>query len=139
MLFSLAHADVVHADPAVLDAAPVGAVNFELCQNLNFIACAQAADCFVAGAGAAADIDVVAGDNTGACTVSFGAIDVNIVQRDPALVGAAPTVDLLQNIDACAGCIAADTAVTGAGAAADVQALAQDDALAVLAPLSPFL
>mgnify|MGYP000924304333 CR=1 FL=1 len=130
---ALADFHVVHGDPALIGAAPHGIVDGELGVDFYAVALAIGADNIVVGARAAADVHVAAGYGAGACAVTGGAVDVDIVQADPAVLGAAPggvaNLDLLQNVDAGQVAIALHGVVFGARAAADVQGGAGDQAL----------
>ena len=124
---------VVHGDPALVGAAPLGGAEGELCVDLNGIALVIGADDIVAGARAAADVDVAAGNGAGACALAGGAVDVDVIQADPPVLGAAPggvaDLDLLQNVYTGHAGIVGHGVVVGARAAADVQSGAGDDAL----------
>ena len=120
-----ADAYIVHADPALFRAAPGHIVDGKLRQNLDLVTAAYRADRIILGARAAADVDIITGNRTGSRAVTLGAVDVNIVQADPAILGAAPgrsvQGDLLQNIDSRQLTLSRHRLIGGARAAADIQ------------------
>ena len=120
MLWNLAHGHIVHADPALAGAAPGLFADLEDRQDLDGIAAVGHALALVSSAGAGADIHIVTGNGSGARAFALGAVNIDVIHADPAVLGAGPggfaDLDLLQNVDAVAVVQALDPVVVGAGA-----------------------
>ncbi len=127
------YVNVIQADPAVFDVAPFGVANLKDEQNGNLIIFFQRTDGIVLGAGTAADVQLVSSDIAFQLFIAAGAIHIDILHGDPAVLGAAPggaiVGELLQNHDPVAIIQGTDRSIVRAGTAADVQVAASDDAL----------
>ena len=83
----------------------------------------------IAGAGTAADVQLIAGDDTLGGLLAGGAILIDIIQADPAVLGTAPVSALFQDLHAGAGLQSADTLAVSGRIGADVQLGSGNDTL----------
>ena len=125
--------DVIHADPAAVDVAPVEAVDRDPLSDGDPAAQRRDADQGIGGTGSAADVHAGGAVHNGAAhAVADGAIAVggggngNIVQVDPALVDQTPGHAvhnfLAQDDHGGAGRQSGDLGIARAGPGTDVQA-----------------
>ena len=119
---------IAHADPASSGIAPGHAADGDLLQNQHPGSFANSGDGTVAGAGAAADIQLGCSDIADHGMLAQIAVQIGIGQVDPAPVGAAPLALDFQNADALAVAVGADPQIVRAGGQTDVQPAGVDHA-----------